>query len=92
MQLICGFVDTYLRLDTAEDQAFQATISTMGLTQQEEVMEIVTSWGEKAAQKTRQEIALNLLKRGMIVQEIAQITGLTVEQVIQLQAQLTQEN
>lgn len=58
----------------------------------EEIMEIVTSWGEKAAQKTREEIALNLLKRGMVVQEIAQITGLTVEQVIQLQAQLTQEN
>ncbi|MBW4617458.1 MAG: Rpn family recombination-promoting nuclease/putative transposase [Desmonostoc vinosum HA7617-LM4] len=90
--LISGFVDTYLRLDAAEEQAFQAAIDTMGLTQQEEVMEIVTSWGEKAAQKTREEIALNLLTRGMIVQEIAQITGLTVERVIQLQAQLTQEN
>jgi DNA-binding CsgD family transcriptional regulator len=37
-------------------------------------------------------IALNLLQRGMIVQEIAQITGLSVEQVQQLQAQLSREN
>ncbi|WP_330911093.1 hypothetical protein [Nostoc sp. UHCC 0870] len=49
MQLISGFVDTYLRLDAAEEQSFQATIDTMGLTQQEEIMEIVTNWGEKSA-------------------------------------------
>ncbi|MBH8573057.1 Rpn family recombination-promoting nuclease/putative transposase [Nostocaceae cyanobacterium CENA369] len=92
MQLISGFVDTYLRLDAVEEQAFQATISTMGLTQQEEIMEIVTSWGEKAAQKTRQEIALNLLREGMTTEAIVRVTGLTQEQVQQLQAQLTQEN
>lgn len=89
MQLISGFVDTYLRLDTTEEQVFQAAIDTMGLTEQEEIIEIVTSWEQKAAQKTREEIALNLLQRGMIVPEIAQITGLSVEQVQQLQAQLS---
>lgn len=92
MQLISGFVDTYLRLDTTEEQVFQAAIDTMGLTEREEIMEIVTSWEQKAAQKTREEIALNLLQRGMIVPEIAQITGLSVEQVQQLQAQLSREN
>ncbi|MEH2327091.1 MAG: hypothetical protein V7K32_26730 [Nostoc sp.] len=55
-------------------------------------MEIVTSWEQKAAQRTREEIALNLLQRGMIVQEIAQVTGLTIEQVQQLLALLPQEN
>ncbi|MFK0731537.1 MAG: hypothetical protein ACIWVG_10305 [Gloeotrichia echinulata HAB0833] len=44
MQLISGFVDTYLRLNDTEKQVFQATISTMGLDEQEEIMEIVTSW------------------------------------------------
>lgn len=92
MQLISGFVDTYLRLDTTEEQVFQAAIDTMGLTEREEIMEIVTSWEQKAAQKTREEIALNLLQRGMIVPEIAQITGLSVEQVQQLQAQLSPGN
>ena len=92
MQLISGFVDTYLRLDDTEKQVFQATISTMGLDEQEEIMEIVTSWQQEGAQKTREEIALNLLKRGMIVQEISQVTGLSLEQVQQLQALLSQEN
>lgn len=92
MQLISGFVDTYLRLDDTEKQVFQAAISTMGLDEQEEIMEIVTSWQQEGAQKTREEIALNLLKRGMIVQEISQVTGLSLEQVQQLQALLSEEN
>ncbi|RCJ17973.1 hypothetical protein A6770_33490 [Nostoc minutum NIES-26] len=81
-----------MRLDTAEEQAFQAAIDTMGLTQQEEVMEIVTSWGEKAAQKTREEIALNLLREGIATEVVVRVTGLTQQQVQQLQTQLTQEN
>jgi predicted transposase YdaD len=81
-----------LRLDDTEKQVFQAAISTMGLDEQEEIMEIVTSWQQEGAQKTREEIALNLLKRGMIVQEISQVTGLSLEQVQQLQALLSQEN
>ncbi|MBG1268378.1 Rpn family recombination-promoting nuclease/putative transposase [Nostoc sp. WHI] len=88
MQLISGFVDTYLRLDVTEEQVFQAVIDTMGLAEQEEVMEIVTSWGEKAAQKTREEIALNLLREGMSIEAVARLTELTVQQVQQLQAKL----
>ncbi|WP_341531342.1 Rpn family recombination-promoting nuclease/putative transposase (plasmid) [Nostoc sp. UHCC 0302] len=92
MQLISGFVDTYLRLDPMEEQAFQTVIDTMGLAQREEIMEIVTSWEQKAAQKTREEIALNLLQREMVIEEVAQVTGLNIEQVQELQAQVSQEN
>ncbi|MHC5917247.1 MAG: hypothetical protein ACYTXE_41145 [Nostoc sp.] len=55
-------------------------------------MEIVTSWAEKAAQKTREEMTLNLLREGMTTEAIVRVTGLTVEQVIQLQDQLTEDN
>jgi hypothetical protein len=82
----------YLELNAAEEEAFKATADRMGLTNEEVYMEMVTSWERKAAQKTREEIALNLLRRGMIVSEIAQITGLNIEQVQELQAQLSQEN
>jgi predicted transposase/invertase (TIGR01784 family) len=81
-----------LRLDDTEKQVFQAAISTMGLDEQEEIMEIVTSWQQEGAQKALEKVALNLLQRGMIVQEIAQITGLSVEQVQQLQAKVSPEN
>ncbi|MFN6565306.1 MAG: Rpn family recombination-promoting nuclease/putative transposase [Nostoc sp. ChiSLP01] len=88
MQLISGFVDTYLRLDTAEEETFQAAIDTMGLTQREEIMEIVTSWEQKALEK----VAINLLREGMATEAIVRVTGLTPERVQQLQAQLNQEN
>jgi len=38
----------------------------------------------KGLQKGRQEIAVNLLKTGMNVEQVAQVTGLTVEKVRQL--------
>ncbi|MBD2249425.1 Rpn family recombination-promoting nuclease/putative transposase [Nostoc sp. FACHB-888] len=88
MQLISGFVDTYLRLDDTEKQVFQAAISTMGLDEQEEIMEIVTSWQQEALEK----VAVNLLREGIAAEVIVRVTGLTVEQVQQLQAQLSLED
>jgi len=85
MQLISGFVDVYLNLNASEEEVFKATADRMGLTNEEVYMEIVTSWERKAAQKTRDEIALNLLREGMAYEAIARVTGLTVEQVQQLQ-------
>lgn len=92
MQLISGFVDTYLRLDDTEKQVFQAAITTMGLDEQEEIMEIVTSWEQEGAQKALEKVAANLLREGISTEVIVRVTGLTLEQVIQLQAQIQQEN
>lgn len=60
----------------------------MGLDEQEEIMQIVTSWQEETLEK----VALNLLREGIATEVIVRVTGLTPEQVQQLQAQLTQEN
>ena len=43
MQLISGFIDTYLQL-SAEEVVFQAELARIAPARQEEVMEIVTSW------------------------------------------------
>ncbi|MEH1962491.1 MAG: hypothetical protein V7L05_22095 [Nostoc sp.] len=55
-------------------------------------MEIVTSWQQEGAQKAKEEIALNLLREGLAIEVITRVTGLTVEQVQQLQATLSREN
>ncbi len=57
MQLISGFVDTYLRLNEAEEVAFEAELNRMGLSEEEEarVMEIVTSWMEKGIERGFQQ-------------------------------------
>ncbi len=51
VQLISGFVDTYLRLNEAENTAFEAELSQMGMVEAEQVMEIITSWMEVGMQR-----------------------------------------
>ena len=46
MQLISGFIDTYLRLNKIEEQTFKTEIGTLVTEEKEEVMQIVTSWME----------------------------------------------
>jgi hypothetical protein len=63
--------DTYLKLDAAEEQAFKAAVDTMGLDEREEVMEIVTSWEQRAIER----VAVNLLREGMAIEAIALLHG-----------------
>jgi flagellar biosynthesis/type III secretory pathway protein FliH len=51
IELISGFVDTYLRLNATEETIFQAAIDRMGLAEREQVMEIVTSWMERGIER-----------------------------------------
>ena len=69
-------------------RSLQATISTMGLDQKEEYMKIMTSWKREALE----EVALNSLREGLPVEIVVKITGLTVERVQQLQAELQSGN
>jgi predicted transposase YdaD len=86
-RLISKFVDAYLRLDVKEEQMFQAEIDTMGLVQKEEIMQVTTSWEEKGLERATQTIALNMLKDNLPLEQIARLTGLTIEQLQVLQAQ-----
>lgn len=88
MQLISGFVDVYLRLNESEEEVFQAEIDRMGLANEARVMEILTSWEVKAMER----IALNLLREGMTSEFVVRVTGVSIERVQQLQAELEQEN
>jgi hypothetical protein len=47
MQLISGFVDTYLRLNSDEEALFQSQLGTMETREQEQIMQITTSWKEE---------------------------------------------
>jgi hypothetical protein len=51
MQLISGFIDTYLRLNKIEEQKFAAEVSSFIPTEKEEVMEIVTTWMEEGIER-----------------------------------------
>ena len=91
MQLISGFVDTYLRLNEEEEAIFKAEIDTIGLVEEEQVMEIVTSWMERGInqglrQGIEREFALVLRQvnrrfGGLNPTLEAQIRDLSIEQV-----------
>jgi predicted transposase YdaD len=78
----------------------QAEISKIGLDERGEIMEIVTSWERKGKKEGKKEgkqealeqVAINALRQGMVVDLIVQITGLTKKQVLALQAQLSQDS
>ena len=55
MELISGFVDTYLNLDAQEEQAFQSQLDTISLEEQEQIMQLTTSWEQRGIAKGRQE-------------------------------------
>jgi hypothetical protein len=55
MNLISGFVDRYLKLNTEEQEEFQAEVKALAFEETEGVMEIVTSWMEEGLLQGRQE-------------------------------------
>ncbi len=84
MQLISGFIDTYLRLNAQEEEIFQTEIAQFEPTQQEVVMEIVTSWMESGIQQGELKIIQRQLTKriGVITPELQeQLGGLSLTQL-----------
>lgn len=88
-RLISKFIDTYLRLDRQEEQTFQAELDKLGMSQKEVIMQTLTSWEEKGmekgVEKATHTIALKLLQKQISLETIAEVTGLTIEQLQDLQ-------
>lgn len=63
MQLISGFIDTYLKLNPEEKKRFEAELATIEPRQQEDVMQIVTSWMEEGIERGKKQGELALLNR-----------------------------
>ncbi|WP_414755523.1 DUF4351 domain-containing protein [Anabaena sp. CCY 9910] len=73
MQLISGFIDTYLRLNAQETESFQSEIAQFEPTQQEVVMQIVTSWMEEGIQQGLQKGELKVIQR-LVTRRIGDIS------------------
>ena len=64
IQLISGFVDSYLRLNSEEKIVFQSELSKMELEEKEQIMQITTSWKEEGRIEGRLEGRLEGQKQG----------------------------
>jgi hypothetical protein len=60
--LISGFVDTYLQLGDQEEQTFQAELGRLDVTEQEQIMQIVTSWMQKGIDQGEKSLVLRQLE------------------------------
>ncbi|MDJ0615396.1 MAG: DUF4351 domain-containing protein [Calothrix sp. MO_192.B10] len=63
IELISQFIDVYLNLNTQEEGIFQAQLATIETAQEEEVMEIVTSWERRGREQGRQQEACAMVLR-----------------------------
>lgn len=63
IQLISGFIDTYLDLNTQEEIMFQEQLASIEPKQEERVMQIVTSWMRQGIQQGELTLILRLLNR-----------------------------
>ena len=91
MQLISGFVDTYLQLDRQEEETFQTQIDTIEPEEQEKIMQITTSWEQKGKLEGQKNTILRLLdkKFGSLPQQtVTTIKSLDAAQLDRLTEEL----
>jgi hypothetical protein len=75
--LISGFVDTYLRLNQNEEQVFIAEIAKMGtVTEQEQIMELTTSWMERGLEQGLTQGLAQGLNQGLEQERRSSISSL----------------
>ncbi|MBA2748195.1 MAG: DUF4351 domain-containing protein [Tatlockia sp.] len=80
MQLISGFIDSYLELNAQEKQLFQSEVDKIEPTQKEATMKIVTSWMRDGMQSE----ALSLVMR-QLTRKIGTLTPELQQRIEQLQ-------
>ena len=86
-QLISGFVDTYLRLEPAEQQIFAQAVAEFIPEEKEQTLKIVTSWMEEGIEEGETRLVLRQLRRrfGTLTEaHEARIRSLNISQLEEL--------
>ncbi|MBH8555219.1 DUF4351 domain-containing protein [Nostocaceae cyanobacterium CENA357] len=63
IELISGFIDIYLRLNATEEQELETELKQANLVEEEQIMEIVTSWMEKGIEQGIEQGEQKIIKR-----------------------------
>lgn len=83
MQLISGFVDTYLKLNRQEQELLCADIAAIEPKEQEEIMQILNSWVEEGVEIGKQQATLSLVMR-LLPRKVGEITPEIEERIKKL--------
>lgn len=87
MQLISGFVDTYLTLNPSEETVFQSAISEFTPPEQEQVMQLTTSWMRQGIEQGQKSLLYKQIKHRFGELDdatLARVEPLTVPQLEEL--------
>ena len=87
-QLLSGFIDIYLRLNPEEDAVFQEQLRAILPQEQEEVMEIVTSWMETGIEQGK-EIGRRQEALSLVLRQLQRRVGLLSPELEESVNQLT---
>ena len=63
LQLLSGFVDTYLKLEPLEEQHLQEQLDRIELREKEDVMTIVTSWMQQGIEQGRERTIATIARQ-----------------------------
>jgi phospholipase/lecithinase/hemolysin len=83
LQLLSGFVDTYLELEPLEEQRLQEQLDRIGLREKEDVMTIVTSWMQQGIDQGRERAS------GTIARQLKRKIGTLNAEIEQRLSQLS---
>jgi len=96
MKLIYGFFDTYLKLNEKEEKQMREEIKNLPDEEREDVLYLPNSYMDKGIEigkergkqegklEGKKEVAKNLLSEGMAISKIADVTGLSEEDIEKL--------
>ncbi|WP_318503095.1 hypothetical protein [Bacillus sp. T3] len=91
-ELINGFFETYLILNTQEEAKLMEEINQLDKQESEQIFKLPNSWREKGIKEgstqARSEIALEMLKEGISLNSIAKITKLDFRVIEELKKRL----
>ena len=73
-RLISGFVDTYLRLNTQEEQVFQGEVGKLETSEQEQIMQITTTWMEQGIEQGIEQ-GMRQGERSLVLRLLARRVG-----------------
>ncbi|MFB4475830.1 hypothetical protein ACDI16_23590 [Oceanobacillus caeni] len=83
MELIYGFFETYLKINEKEEKQLNEEVAKLPKEEADRILELPNSYLEMGIEigkeKEREKVVQNMLKKGLPVEQIAELLGIIVK-------------
>ncbi|KFZ42239.1 transposase [Anoxybacillus flavithermus] len=83
-RLLFGFFETYVKLSDEEERRLRSEVNEMETKEKEQVLGLMISYERQGMRQGMKHLIQTMVKKGMSVKDIANVTDLTEEEVKQL--------